>query len=42
VFDGRDDAAVSQARAAWQSAKAQGFSVSYWQQDTQGGWRQKP
>jgi DNA polymerase III subunit chi len=42
VFGGRDEAAVSQARAAWRSAKAQGFSVSYWQQDAQGSWRQKP
>ena len=41
VVDGRDEAAVSQAREAWQSAKAQGFGVSYWQQDAQGGWRQK-
>ena len=41
VFDGRDEDAVSQARAAWQKAKAQGFSVSYWQQDAQGRWQQK-
>jgi DNA polymerase-3 subunit chi len=41
VFDGRDEAAVSQARAEWQKAKAQGFSVSYWQQDAKGGWQQK-
>ena len=41
VFDGRDEAAVSQARAAWQNAKAQGFSVSYWQQDAGGRWQQK-
>jgi DNA polymerase-3 subunit chi len=41
VFDGRDEAAVSQARATLQSAKARGFSVSYWQQDVEGRWRQK-
>jgi DNA polymerase III subunit chi len=41
VVDGRDEAAVSQAREAWQSAKAQGFGVSYWQQDAEGRWRQK-
>jgi DNA polymerase III subunit chi len=41
VFDGRDEAAVSQARAAWQSAKEQGLSVSYWQQDAGGRWQQK-
>jgi DNA polymerase III subunit chi len=41
VFDGRDEGAVSQARAEWQKAKAQGFSVSYWQQGAKGGWQQK-
>ena len=41
VFDGRDEAAVSRARAAWQNAKAQGYSVSYWQQDAGGRWQQK-
>ena len=41
VFDGHDEDAVSQARAEWQKAKAQGFSVSYWQQDLQGRWQQK-
>jgi DNA polymerase III subunit chi len=41
VFDGRDEDAVSQARAAWQKAKADGYQVSYWQQDPQGRWQQK-
>jgi len=41
VFDGRDEDAVAQARAEWQKAKEQGFSVSYWQQDAQGHWQQK-
>jgi len=41
VFDGRDDDAVARARAAWQQAKADGYSVSYWQQDAQGRWQQK-
>jgi DNA polymerase-3 subunit chi len=41
VFEGRDDGAVSQARASWQRAKAQGFAVSYWQQDADGSWQQK-
>ena len=41
VFDGRDEGAVGRARATWQRAKEQGFSVSYWQQDTQGRWQQK-
>ena len=41
VFDGRDEAAVAQARAEWQKAKTHGFSVSYWQQDSEGRWQQK-
>ncbi len=41
IFDGRDEDAVARARAQWQSAKAQGFSVSYWQQDEAGRWQQK-
>ena len=41
LFDGRDDVAVVQARTEWQKAKAQGFSVSYLQQDEQGRWQQK-
>ena len=41
VFDGRDEAAVAQARAEWQKAKTHGFSVSYWQQDGEGRWQQK-
>ena len=41
VFDGRDEVAVVQARTEWQKAKAQGFSVSYLQQDEQGRWQQK-
>ena len=41
LFDGRDDVAVVQARTEWQKAKAQGFRVSYLQQDEQGRWQQK-
>ncbi len=41
VFDGRDEDAVAQARAAWQKAKADGYQVSYWQQDPDGRWTQK-
>jgi DNA polymerase-3 subunit chi len=41
VFDGRDEAAVAQARVAWQKAKAAGYQVSYWQQDAHGRWSQK-
>jgi len=41
VFDGRDEDAVTRARAAWQKAKADGYQVSYWQQDADGRWQQK-
>ena len=41
VFDGSDADALSQARAAWQGAKAQAHEVSYWQQDEDGRWQQK-
>ena len=41
MFDGRDADAVARARAQWQEAKAQGLSVSYWQQDADGRWQQK-
>jgi DNA polymerase-3 subunit chi len=41
IFDGRDEDAVARARAEWQAAKAQGRSVSYWQQDEAGRWQKK-
>jgi DNA polymerase-3 subunit chi len=41
VFDGRDESAVAEARAAWAAAKAKGYAVSYWQQDDDGRWQQK-
>ena len=41
MFDGRDENAVSDARAAWSAAKAQGYAVSYWQQDADGRWQQR-
>lgn len=41
VFDGRDEAAVRAARAAWQEAQARGQPVSYWQQDETGRWQKK-
>jgi len=39
VFDGRDEGAVAQARAAWTAAKGKGYAVSYWQQDADGRWQ---
>jgi DNA polymerase-3 subunit chi len=41
VFDGRDQHAVARAREAWQTAKAEGLAVSYWQQGFDGRWEQK-
>jgi DNA polymerase III subunit chi len=41
IVNGRDEDAVTRARAEWQSAKAKGLSVSYWQQDADGRWQQK-
>jgi DNA polymerase III subunit chi len=41
VFDGEDPDAVAAARERWSEAKAQGFTVTYWQADGAGRWRQK-
>jgi DNA polymerase-3 subunit chi len=36
VFDGRDEAALSGARAAWKEAKGGGHDVTYWKEDASG------
>jgi DNA polymerase III subunit chi len=36
VFDGRDEAALAQARSQWSAARAKGHPVSYWRQQTKG------
>jgi DNA polymerase-3 subunit chi len=41
VLDGADQDAVARARVEWQAAKARGDTVSYWQQDERGRWKQK-
>jgi DNA polymerase-3 subunit chi len=41
IFDGRDQDAVAQARAAWKNAKGAGFEVTYWQQSDTGRWEKK-
>ena len=41
VFNGDDDGAVAQARAAWTASKAQGFEVIYRQMDETGRWQQR-
>lgn len=41
LFDGRDEAALAQARAHWRQFKADGVPVSYWQQGAGRGWEKK-
>jgi DNA polymerase III subunit chi len=41
IFDGRDDEAVTRARADWRNAKDAGFLPAYWQQSEDGKWARK-
>lgn len=41
VFDGDDDDALAQARAAWSVSKASGHDVTYWQADENGRWQRR-
>lgn len=41
IFDGHDQAAVENARAQWKAAKADGATVTYWQQTEAGRWEKK-
>jgi DNA polymerase III subunit chi len=41
LFDGRDAAALEQARAQWTIAKDGGSEVTYWQQSPDGRWDRK-
>jgi DNA polymerase-3 subunit chi len=36
LFDGRDEAALASARAAWKDAKASGHDVTYWKETPSG------
>jgi DNA polymerase-3 subunit chi len=38
LFDGRDDAALADARGRWKTFKAEGRPISYWRQGDQRGW----
>lgn len=38
LFDGRDEAAVAEARERWKAIKADGHAATYWQQDEAGRW----
>ena len=41
IFDGTDEAALADARAAWKVLKERGLDVTYWQQDGEGRWVRK-
>ena len=41
IFDGQDSVALETARAQWKAAKAQGCTVTYWQQTETGRWEKK-
>ncbi len=41
IFDGRDEEALTLARAQWQRARAQGSKATYWRQTAAGRWEQK-
>ena len=41
LFDGRDPAALGQARAQWKTFKAAGLPVSYWRQGAERGWEKQ-
>jgi DNA polymerase III subunit chi len=41
MFDGRDEAAVSHARAQWKAAKDAGHQVAYWKETGAGRWEKQ-
>ena len=41
MFDGRDEAALAQARALWKSLTAQDLPLTYWRQNERGGWEKQ-
>lgn len=41
MFDGRDDAAVADARRRWSAYKDAAHDLAYWQQTEGGGWEKK-
>jgi DNA polymerase-3 subunit chi len=42
MFDGRDEAALAQARGEWRRLKDRGRTISYWRESDEGGWEQAP
>lgn len=41
MFDGHDQAQLEAARAEWKRLKAEGHTLTYWQQTQQGRWEKK-
>lgn len=41
LFDGRDEAAVAEARGRWRTFKGAGHPVSYWRQGLERGWEKQ-
>lgn len=41
LFDGRDEAALAEARRRWKQYKAEGLSISYWRQNESGRWEKQ-
>jgi DNA polymerase III subunit chi len=38
LFDGRDEAALTEARGEWRRLKEEGRAISYWRESDEGGW----
>jgi DNA polymerase III subunit chi len=38
MFDGRDEAALADARSEWRRLKEQGRAIGYWRESDEGGW----
>jgi DNA polymerase-3 subunit chi len=38
LFDGRDEAALGEARREWRRLKDEGRAISYWRESDEGGW----
>ena len=41
LFDGRDDVSLAGAREQWRRLKQRGATLSYWQENEEGGWRKQ-
>jgi DNA polymerase III subunit chi len=40
LFDGRDEAALAEARGEWRRLKDLGRAIGYWRESDEGGWEQ--